>query len=56
MSPREKGRYLKSKGWKPVLVYGNRRNWWDPLNPQTGARDTHEAYRVQKSREKDGAR
>lgn len=51
MNHREKGRYLKSKGWIPVIVYGNRRNWRDPLHPMKGTLGTHEAHAVQKARD-----
>ena len=45
MSPREKGRFLKKRGWEAVgTLWTGVRTWRDPRNPWAGSIATNEAY------------
>lgn len=54
MSPREKGAYLRVRGWKTNKDVTGGRDvlcWYDPQHPLGGGLTVHEAYRIQRDRE-----
>ena len=50
MSPRDKGRYLRSKGWIG-FSYAGVITWRDPLHPMNGTTDTGGAVELQQARD-----
>ena len=49
MSPREKGKYLRERGW--IMVADAPRRWRDPMFPMSGGMSTSDAVAKQRDRE-----